>query len=318
MLGKDMINITFSIVVPLYNKQNSIVSTLQSVLNQTFTNYEIIIVDDGSTDNSMDRVLEIKDSRIRIIKKTNGGVSSARNRGIMDAHYEYIALLDGDDLWDVHYLEEQVKMIQDFPKAMMWGINYAEICNGRLLRIVSTGLSNGYRGYVKNYFQMQNRVSDLFCSSSVIIKKNVFEQLGYFDERIKFAEDSDMWFRIIATHPVAFYDKYLVFYQFDAENRAMTKPRLLRSFLPYYVDKYIDYKENTIFYTWVNRWAANHIRKYYFEAIKGQREDACIAVKKLDYSVIPKKYKYLYGLPYVFACLLNKLDIYYHRLCSSQ
>lgn len=310
--------ISISIVIPLYNKQNSIKTTLQSILEQSYIHYEVIIVDDGSTDASVQRVQEIHDDRIRLIKKENNGVCSARNRGIKEARYDYIALLDGDDMWDEHYLEEQVKMIQDFPKAMMWGINYAEICNGQILRTVSTGLSDGYRGYVKNYFQMPNRVSDLFCSSSVIIKKSVFEQIGYFDKRIKFAEDSDMWFRIIATYPVAFYDKYLVFYQFDAENRTMNKTRLLRFFLPYYVDKYFDYKENIIFYTWVNRWAANHIRKYYFEEIKGQREDAIIAVKKLDYTVIPKKYKYLYGLPYAFARLLNKLDIYYHKLCFFQ
>lgn len=309
--------VQISIVIPLYNKQNSIRDTLQSVLAQTYTNYEIIVVDDGSTDDSVQRIREINNDKLRLVQKKNSGVSSARNRGIQEAKYDYVALLDGDDLWEKNYLEEQVKLIHDFPKAMMWGINYAEIYNGQLLRTVSTGLPKGYRGYVEDYFQMQNRVSDLFCSSSVIIKKNVFEQIGFFDERIKFAEDSDMWFRIIATYQVAFYDKYLVFYQFDAENRTMTKRRLLRFFLPYYVDKYIEYKENTIFYIWVNRWAANHIRKYYFEEIKGQREDAIVAVKKLDYTVIPKKYKYLYGLPYLFACLLNKFDIYYHKLCSS-
>ena len=104
-----------SVIIPLYNKEKSIVHTIQSVLKQTYTNYEIIIVDDGSTDKSasiVDRIVKEFKDQVRIIRKKNGGVSSARNIGIKEAKYDYIALLDGDDLWDKHYLEEQMKMIQ--------------------------------------------------------------------------------------------------------------------------------------------------------------------------------------------------------------
>lgn len=316
-------SIYISVVIPLYNKQNAITATLQSVLAQTYSNYEIIVVDDGSTDGSADvaeATLREFSGRptgygleFRVIKKENGGVCSARNRGIQEAKYDYIALLDGDDLWDEHYLEEQVKLIQDFPEAKMWGINFAEISNGKLIRKLPTGLSEGYRGYVENYFQMPGRISDLFCSSSVVISKEVFDRVGYFDERIKYAEDNDMWFRIIARNQVVFYDRYMAFYQFDAENRALHKPIVLKYFLPYYVDKFRDFKDNQVFYTWINRWTANHIRKYYFEEMAGQREDAKVAIKKLDYSVIPTKYRFLYGMPYPIACLLNKLDKWYHK-----
>ena len=145
------------------------------------------------------------------------------------------------------------------------------------------------------------------------IKREALDKVGYFDERIKYAEDNDMWFRVIALYPVAFYDKYMAFYQFDAENRALNKPITLKYFLPYYVDKYRDFKDNQTFYTWINRWAANHIRKYYFEEIAGQRLDANVAAKKLDYSVIPTKYRFLYGMPYSIACVLNKFDKWYHK-----
>ena len=311
----------FSVVIPLYNKQNSIAATLQSVLAQTYTNYEIIVVDDGSTDNSAQVVEEFFEKhpslqggdRGRLVKKPNGGVCSARNRGIQEAKYDYIALLDGDDLWDEHYLEEQVKLIQDFPEAKMWGINFAEMSNGELIRKLPTGLPEGYRGYVENYFQIPGRISDLYCSSSVVVKKEAFDRIGYFDERIKYAEDSDMWFRIIATYPVAFYDRYMAFYQYDAENRAMNRTRLLRCFLPYYVDKFQVFKRNIVFYKWINRWAANLIRVYYFDASKEQLEDARIATRKLDYTVIPPKYKLLYKAPYWIAVILNKLDKWYHK-----
>lgn len=313
--------IYISVVIPLYNKQNAIVATLDSVLAQTYTNFEVIVVDDGSTDDSAN-VAEavLRECKVygveckgEVIRKANGGVCSARNRGIQEAKYDYIALLDGDDLWDEHYLEEQVKLIQDFPEAKMWGINFAEITQGELTRKLPTGLPEGYRGYVENYFQMQGRISDLFHSSAVVIDKRVFKKVGLFDERIKYAEDNDMWFRIIAMYDVAFYDKYLVSYVQDSENRALNKPIVLKYFLPYYVDKYRDFKDNRVFYTWINRWAANHIRRFYFGEIHGQCEDAKVAITKLDYTIIPPKYKYLFGLPYPIASVLNKFDKWYHK-----
>ena len=313
--------IYISVVIPLYNKQSAITATLQSVLAQTYQNFEIVVVDDGSTDDSAN-VAEAMlrectvygvECKGKVIRKANGGVCSARNRGIQEAKYNYIALLDGDDLWDEHYLEEQVKLIQDFPEAKMWGVNFAEISNGKLIRKLPTGLPDDYRGYVENYFQIPGRMSDLYCSSSVVINKEVFDQVGYFDERIKYAEDNDMWFRVIARFPVAFYDKYLAYYIFDAENRALNKPIALKCFLPYYIDKYRDFKDNQVFYIWINRWAANHIRKYYFEESVEQRIDAKIAAKKLDYSVIPTKYRFFYGMPYPIASVLNKLDKWYHK-----
>ena len=312
-----MSKIQISIVIPLYNKQNSIAATLQSVLAQTYTDYEVIVVDDGSTDDSFAVAKQVIGERLevrgKVIQKANGGVCSARNKGIQEAKYDYIALLDGDDQWDEHYLEEQVKLIQDFPEAKLWGINFAELSNGQLIRKLPTGLPEGYRGYVENYFQMPGRISDLFCSSSVVIRKEVFDAVGYFDERIKYAEDSDMWFRIIANYPVAFYDRYMAFYLYDAENRAMNRTRKLKYFLPYYVDKYQSFKHNQVFYRWVNRWAANIIRCYYFDPTKEQLADACIAIKKLDYAVIPAKYKLLYKAPYCIAVVLDKLDKWYHK-----
>ena len=325
----------FSVVIPLYNKQNSIAATLQSVLAQTYTNYEIIVVDDGSTDDSAriaeEYIREVKGERLkvkgaensgaettasrlsplafRLIRKPNGGVCSARNRGIEEAKYDYIALLDGDDLWDEHYLEEQVKLIQDFPEAKMWGINFAEMSNGNLIRKLPTGLPEGYRGYVENYFQIPGRISDLYCSSSVVIQKEVFDKVGYFDERIKYSEDIDMWYRIIVNYPVVFYDRYMAWYLYDAENRTMNRTRLLKDWLPNFVDKYQDerFKHNQVFYQWINRWSANCIRKIYFED-SSQRIVAKGAMKKLDYSVLPWKYNILFKWPYGIAKLLHLLD----------
>ena len=312
-------DIKISVVVPLYNKEKSIEATLQSVLAQTYTDYEIIIVDDGSTDNSLNvmrkRISELENESIRVIQKENGGVSSARNRGIEDSKGEYIAFLDADDLWDKEYLAEQIKLIHDFPDAAMWGINFAETNNGQLVRKLATGLPEGYRGYVDNYFQIKGRHSDLFCSSSVVIRKDVFDKVGLFDERIKYAEDTDMWWRILATHKVAFYDRYMVFYRYDAENRAMKRTRPLKFFAPYYVDKYQEplYQANTVFYRFVNRRAAQQIRPYFFSSNETDRTDAQVAVRKIDYSVVPFKYCLLYKCPYGIARIFDKLDKLYHK-----
>ena len=298
-----------SVVIPLYNKEKSILATIQSVVNQTYTDFELLVINDGSTDKGAEIAASYPDTRIRVIKKENGGVCSARNCGIQEAKGEYIALLDADDQWDMKYLEEQMRMVADFPDAAMWGINFAELSDGKLIRKLETGLPNGYRGYVQNYFQMPTRVSDLFCSSSVLIRKEVFDKVGIFDERLKYSEDIDMWYRIIANYPVAFYDRYMVWYLYDAENRAMNKKRLLKYWLPYYVDKYKDplYKHNKVFYRWIMRFSGVRIKQIYFND-KEQHEDAKKAAQKLDYSQLPWKYKILFYLPYRVARKLYAWD----------
>lgn len=314
-----------SVVIPLYNKEKNIVSTIESVLAQTYKDWELIIIDDGSTDNSLNTVQEyvrklknedwrlenvkcqIYNVKFQIITKPNGGVCSARNRGIQEAKGKFIALLDADDQWDMKYLEEQMRMVADLPNAAMWGINFAELYEGKLIRKLPTALPDGYRGYVENYFRMQGRVSDLFCSSSVLIRKEVFDKVGMFDERIKYAEDSDMWFRIIANYPVAFYDRYMVFYLYDAENRAMNRKRLLKYWLPYFVEKYKDplFKHNTAFYRWVMRWAGVRIKQIYFNDSE-QHADAKVAARKLDYTQLPIKYRFELLTPLWFGRIVYR------------
>ena len=160
---------TLSIIIPLYNKAQSITHTLDSVLAQTYTDYEVIIVNDGSTDDSGEVVEQyIKNhpqlqSIIHLINKANGGVSSARNAGIRAARTEFVALLDGDDIWDSLFLEEQVRLIQDFPNAGIYGVNYAFI-KGNTCTKCNQGLGYGYRGYVENYWT--TRHNDVFWSSA--------------------------------------------------------------------------------------------------------------------------------------------------------
>ena len=305
-----MINM-ISVVIPLYNKAQSIRNTLNSVLSQSFQDFEIVVVDDGSTDDSANVVREIEDDRIRLICKENGGVCSARNRGIKEAKYDYIALLDADDGWDKDYLAEQVRLIEDFPQTAMWGINFAELYNGKLIRELPTGLPKGFRGVVEGYFDktLQNgRVSDLFCSSSVVIRKDVFCHVGYFDVRLKYAEDTDVWWRIIACYSVVFYDRYMAFYHFEAENRALNRTRKFKFYLPCYPEKFKKFRDNETFYLYTQRWCANRIRIAYFGDDVEDRKYATIAKDKVDISVLPKKYILFFKAPYLLAKLISDMD----------
>ena len=296
----------FSVVIPLYNKQNAIVATLQSVLAQAYQNFEIVVVDDGSTDNSAQVVEDFINSLpfregqgIGLIRKPNGGVCSARNRGIQEAKYDYIALLDGDDLWDEHYLEEQAKLIQDFPEAKMWGVSIAFIKHSKQTKW-NQGMGDGYRGYVENYFGTSH--SDLFCSSSVVINKDVFDKVGYFDERIASSEDIDMWYRIILHYPVVFYDKVLAFYNQDAENRVAydTDVRFpLTKDIKYYFDKHnAEFECNPVFSHFMNNYVAVSLLKdgYYF-GTKKERIDSDLIVAKLRYQDIHPKYRWIFKTP---------------------
>lgn len=313
-------SINFSILIPLYNKQTAISKTLQSVLSQTYSNFEVIVVDDGSTDDSFAVAKKYIDERLeskgRVIHKENGGVSSARNRGIQEAKYDYIALLDGDDLWKPTYLEEQVQLIKDFPKAAMWGVNTAFIKNNQTYKW-EQGMGEGYRGYVENYFG--TRHNDLYCSSSVVIRREVFDKVGCFDEQISSSEDLDMWYRIILHYPTVFYDKILVYYNQDAENRVAydTNVRFpLTKDIKYYFDKHnSEFDRNPTFSHFMNNYVAtNLLRDGYYFGTKQERADSDVVVRKLRYQDIHSKYKWIFKTPrwlgwfvYKIVCLKKNM-----------
>jgi len=296
----------FSVVIPLFNKAAEISRSVNSVLAQTFTDFELIVVDDGSTDCGAETVATYADNRIRLIRKENGGVCSARNRGIREAKADLVAFLDADDAWDENFLTEIDKMIEDFPGCRMWGTNFSELYEGKPVHYLPTGLPDGFRGVVEDYFSIPGRVSDLYCSSSVAIRKDVFEKVGLFDERLKYSEDIDMWWRIIARYPVAFYDKVLSYYYYDAGNRAMNRNIVLDQWLPCYPDKYSDYKDCKDFYRYSQRWCAVKLKKLFFS------EPSYISLvrsasSRLDYSVLPVKYKFFFKAPYPIAKILYKI-----------
>ena len=299
----------FSVIIPLYNKAKSIENTLNAVLAQTFKDYEVIIVNDGSTDESSDIVfnwiLQRADNRFRLVNKANGGVSSARNTGILEAKYNYIAFLDADDYWYPDYLQEQCKMIQDFPDAKMWGINWVERCGGKDI-LLDTGLDENFRGYIRNYWR-KNCTSDFFWSSTVVINREAFDLVGMFDDRIYYSEDLDMWYRIILRFPVAFNSSPHAVYMLDAENRALKHPIRLKHFLPYYIEKYeADCLKKKDFSHFIHTFAAVNILPYYMN--KGDDFIAAKeSIKHLRYGDIHWKYGLFFRIPYPLGKMFYKL-----------
>lgn len=210
----------FSVIIPLYNKELSIGNTIQSVLNQTYQDYEIVIVNDGSTDSSLQVVEKINDSRIRIINKPNRGVSSARNRGIKEAKYEWIAFLDGDDLWDPNKLEELYKII---------------ISNNNIDWIITafTIIINNKKKNEIKYFKsgiLSNIIDDLLQglkihTSAVIVKKERFleDERLYFTEGINNSEDREVWYKLCCKFPKPYYvNKTLSTYFVDRRSNSLT------------------------------------------------------------------------------------------------
>lgn len=186
----------FTLVIPLYNKENFIGRTLNSVLEQTFVDFEVIIVNDVSTDNSLAVAKSFKDKRITIINHdVNKGLSASRNTGIKNANAEYIAFLDADDIWKPKFLEKIYSLIQLYPQASLFATKYEENYPGNViidLKIPDLKLSDNH-GIIA-YFENDLK-KPLLSFSSICIQKEVFNKAGYFDESITFGEDIDFYIR---------------------------------------------------------------------------------------------------------------------------
>ena len=194
-----------SIVIPLYNKEKYVLNTLQSVFKQTFQSYEIIIVDDGSTDSSLELVRTIQDARLQIITQENQGVSAARNRGIREATYDYIALLDADDEWQSDYLTAHVNLIQTYPQCSVFACayNYKYPQGIRPFILNKMHFTEG-TGIMQNYFEVASCSNPPLCSSSIVFQKEAILSVGGFPEGIASGEDLIVWAKLAFYYRIAY------------------------------------------------------------------------------------------------------------------
>jgi len=197
----------FSVVIPLYNKEDQIRSTLGSVLEQSFQDFEVIIVNDGSTDSSVDIVSSFDDQRIRIINKKNEGASIARNFGVQNSNGEYLALLDADDIWFSHHLADLKHLIENFIGCGLYCSAYeTSYYSKNIVKGQFFGINHPFEGIVPDYFT-NSLIDSIACSSSIAIPKTIFEKYGYFDSDIKSGQDTEFWIRIALKEKIAFTSK---------------------------------------------------------------------------------------------------------------
>ncbi|MFA7677230.1 MAG: glycosyltransferase [Candidatus Omnitrophota bacterium] len=196
-----------SVIIPAYNKAELTVETVESVLAQTYGNTEIIVIDDGSTDNTKVKLEPYLD-RIKYVYKKNGGACSARNLGISIARGQYIGLLDCDDLYLPEKIELSVNYLEDHPDfGFVHSAAYFIDEKGKILRTFSSGDNRcswiGKKLLLKNFI----------CNSTVVAKKSCFEKSGVFDEEIFTPADWDMWLRLAENYKTGYIDKPLTMYR---------------------------------------------------------------------------------------------------------
>lgn len=204
----------FSVIVPLYNKEPYVEKTLRSILSQTFKDYELIVVNDGSSDGSLANAENVLSGvgNARIINQENAGVSTARNNGIAAARGEYICFLDADDWWEPTFLEEMNDFIQVFPDAGLYSTNYYYIKHKKA--IVKLDIPTGYYNYSREY---ANNLCQPIWTGAVCVRKSTFDEFGGFKKNLKLGEDFELWIRIALKYKTVFLNKPLSNYNQDID-----------------------------------------------------------------------------------------------------
>jgi len=246
-----------SVVIPLYNKEKQIAATLRSVFNQTFQDFEVVIVNDGSTDSSVSVVESLGDSRIRLINQKNSGVSAARNRGIDEAKGAFIAFLDADDEWKPEYLETQMSLVRKYPQCDVFVTNYEfRDETGKVTSTIIRKLPfQGETGILTNYFEVASCSHPPICSISIMVRQVAIKSVGGFPIRIKSGEDLLTWARLACRYQIAYCCKPLAIFNvegYEVSERPKRVPaeddivgrelmNLKKEFNPAYIDRYISH-----------------------------------------------------------------------------
>ena len=205
-----------SVVIPLYNKEKSIENTLDSVLHQSFENFEILVINDGSTDNSANVVKSIADTRIRLIDKENGGVSSARNLGIQKAKYDWIAFLDADDYWFNDHLANAAKVIKNLNNVFVISTGFGRAKKDRNIFKKFHVDKDGFY----DFFEASLEIDFVTNSSAIFFNKKRFQDF-YFDEKLTKGEDTRFWENLGKEEMFYFISDITSLYIDDAENKAI-------------------------------------------------------------------------------------------------
>jgi len=201
-----------SVVIPLFNKVDWIERTVESVLNQDYDNFELIIVDNGSTDGSLEKIKAINDTRILILKEPKNGVSCARNLGLEHAKSDWVAFLDADDLWDARFLSTINRLIDSYSECVLFGTNYHFLHRKKTKKPNDRNFPKN-EGIVSDYFRKMASGDMLFTASSVCVAKEKALELGGFPEGERIGEDQEMWIKLALSGSIVWTPIRLAYYR---------------------------------------------------------------------------------------------------------
>lgn len=291
----------FSVIIPYYKKRNYIQRCLDSVLSQTFQDFEIILVDDGSQDDIAELIVTKYAGKLKLIQQQNQGVSVARNRGISESTMNYIALLDADDCWHHRYLEYCYEVIKQNSNVKIIGTSYLSD-----IELLDEKVENLHYYKIKNYFSTKHIRNLIFLTSATILKKDFFKQNTGFNPKFKRGEDIDVWFRVMISEGQAFHIvNKLVYYSnedMDQLTRQITpiEVSVLSSMFDLYKPLFIKYR-NESFEKFINKWTLFQLIKYYDNI---NWEGAKITFDSRTRSLI------LYDFPFMFPLAILKTEIF--------
>lgn len=234
----------FSVIIPLYNKENYVEKAINSILNQTYNNFEIIIIDDCSTDLSYEIAKKNVSEKIRLIKHDkNKGLSASRNTGIVNSKAEYITFLDADDVWKPTYLEEIKSLIDSFPEAKLFATNYEEVYPNEVVILPKNNANTIESSQIIEDFFKISLGQPLYCACSLCVEKSVFDIVGNYNESITYSEDIDFNIRANLSFKLAYSKKALVSYMIFSENQ-ITNNSLNKKVIPNFNAYEIFVKQN--------------------------------------------------------------------------
>ncbi len=226
--------VSFSVIIPLYNKEQEIEGAILSALAQSFLPREIIVVDDGSTDNSLQVVKAIDSPLVRVITQKNAGVSAARNRAMAEATGNYFAFLDGDDRWQEDFLAEIASLICEFPLCGLYSTAFDVVSKQGIFPAPTPQV----RGVVENFFR-DSLHQYISIPSASCVPRSAIDDVGGFPDGMKIGEDLYLWIKIATKYLVAFSPRRLSLYSKQASNRSATiytPERTKHSFYELYTD----------------------------------------------------------------------------------
>lgn len=290
----------FSVIIPLYNKSNFIVETIESVLQQHFKDFEVIIVDDASTDDSFSKVKSIKDPRIKLFKQAkNKGLSTTRNVAIHKAKGKIIALIDADDIWKPEHLEHIFILRKIYPKASVFGTNWIQKVDEKEI-VVKTNIDNHQEHLLIKSFFRASLYEPIVCPSSLAFKKEVFYDVDGFDESLEVGEDTDFLIQANLKFKFAYHQAPTCMYSLFSENQ-ITTGKLNNKKLPDFSKYERKYPEHLQLKKYLDVQRYSYALHYKAE---GNRPKMKTLVSEIDLNNLNNKQKILLQMPkelYVFV-----------------